>query len=552
MKQVRGVYFFLTAIFFFCTGGVYGDRQVMADSAHTCETVDSLWAVYRSVKQELVAANPSFTPLNEECFIALLKRIAASNAMRNSVGKLVALIQHFCRTQNQFDQELFGRIVRLFYRNGDQAGGGQEAQATAALIDEFQHFNGPLRQRMDDLQRKGLFQELDDLYEICSRLKLLDGYEIIKWARVKIIIGDYEASAALFCAVSGVDGHFLTVSRSELGAYLVELNDIEAQKVILSTYKICFRKAMPSQKRALLEWLVTMYDRVHLFSEEIGVIIELEDNEPVRGQQLLALAHQQFAQNQFSNAAQASSVSFSYLTNEILQQQAAQLAYKSFMRIGNTDSNLVWLEKVAKKDEKSSAAAAVLYQNKGRFDKAQTLITMLRRSFVRDTIQLRHYLFQKSLDSSRLFFAECSRTPFWQTHTPDRVLWRLRIALFSAATDTVVAMCDSIAAVMKSGSPESVQEMLSYSLAVQRLGAYPAAFEAWTQLVYALYRKELITVPHQLYDNQWPQQVVEFVAVAAVELLMQFPSELRVALECIDTITARQASPQLEYYKALL
>ena len=199
----------------------------------------------------------------------------------------------------------------------------------------------------------------------------------------------------------------------------------------------------------------------------------------------------------------------------------------------------------------SKVNAAVLYQLAGLFEKSYAIISSIKESLSRDTLTIRQLLFEGKIKDACSFAAECTKAKHWRPNKSDSFLWKIRTSIFAGMLGDATLYLDSINSISFLPSWKYAKEILTYRIALQRLGVYPSAFASWGQLKYFSYIKKPQNMIASFNKEQWPPDILEYYAITLVEALIK--NELyEKAQYILDLIPELSESQQINYFRALV
>lgn len=410
--------------------------------------------------------------------------------------------------------------------------------------------NGSIRKNLVQLEERGLYAEADSLYNDLFLLSLYDVYDLLKWTKIKGILGDYNGAAKIYCEVSQFRKNFISIAQNQFARLLAESDSSDIQRSALEIYKKCYLSKPNSDTLSLSNWLSRTYARFKLFSEEDNAIVELDNNAKSKGKRLLRAAQRRFSNRFFTEAIPPALKSWKYLSTEPQRQRCAIILYQSYSNIGKADSAIVWLEKVKLTNDLSKTDAVVLYQLTGLFKKSYCIINTLKESINRDTLTIRQFLFERKFENACSFVTKCTKAKHWRQARIDNFLWKIRTSVFSGVLEDATLYLDSINSIGSSPSWRYASEILVYRMAIQRLGIHPTAFAYWGKLRYFAYIKTPQYMIAGFNKEKWPLTILEYFTITLTQALIK--NELyEKAQYVLDLVLELNESQQLNYFRAL-
>lgn len=525
-----------SAIFLLCfTGMVFS-------IPYECPYADSTWQKHTPSLRQRLLKHPAFAKMDNECFIILLHTYAQNARYPERTTTLFSLLKKYCRVSNTFDQS----VLHAFLTVVDTADFSRISDGIAAL---WKTYNGPLQLQLRVFERKGLYAEADRLYSDFNTLSLIDVYDLLKWARIKSILGDFHGAVAIYCKASSIENSFVNVALNQLKRALADVKSPKTKRTILKQFSSCYQSNPGANLDTLSKWLRAAYAHFNLYREEEKAIVTLDKNPQSKGTRLLAVAGYRFARGLFKEALPPAQKAWKHLSTESHRQKCAIICYQSYAHIGKSDSALAWLDKVNLTQLHGKANAVVLYQNSGFFEKADSTMKMLEASITKDTLVVRQYLFQGSFEKARSYISRCPQKSQWRYNRPDILLWHIRIGVYTGSFPQVSLYLDSLNRVKNSPGWHYTAEILATRLAVQRLRVYPDAFQYWGHLRYALYRNKPRDPVAGFNCERWPKPTQEFLVSTLVGALISH--EYFDTAQSVLDLVPELVSPQISYFRGL-
>ena len=512
-------------------------------STEECVYIDSAWQKKQPKLQKELLNNPSFKGMDKPCFIALLNRFAQSS-VKTETATLLSFLKKYCASTNSFDLS----VLHAFTKTIDVANNSRLSEDVVKL---WEMYNGPIRKKLEQFEERGLYNEADSLYSNLFLLLSIDVYDLLKWAPVKGILGDYNGVAQIFCEISQFRKNFIFIAQNNFTRLLAESDSSDIQRNALDTYKKCSLSKPNSDTLALSKWLSSTCAQFNLYREEENAIAALDRNTQSRGDRLLETAQRRFSNRLFTEAIPPALKSWTFLSTEQQRQRCAVILYQSYTNTGETDSAVAWLKKVKLTDEPDKVNAIVLYQLAGLLEKSYRIINTLPESIYKDTLTIRQLLFEGKPGDACSFVNECTKKNHWRSNKSDMFLWKIRTGIFSVKPDMAVLYLDSINSINLSPSWNYAEEILIYRIAIQRMGIYQSAFASWGQLKYFCYIEKPQDMIANFNKEQWPPNILEFYAATLVEALIKNKLYNK-AQYILDLISEVNESGQINYFRGLV
>ncbi len=399
--------------------------------AGRCVYSDSSWQKLRVSQRKAALETAQLSMLDGRCFALLLKRVAQGREGDASEAVL-SLVGRYCSTNASFSTSLFIEILGAV--PADRAPG-----LAAGLLAKWSEANGRVRDVLDGLEEGGAYREMDSVYVLCDLAGGLDIYDLLKWASVRGVLGDYAGAARVFCAVSLREPRLWAMARSQ---FVQQLSEAEpgVRAPALHEFYACCREGSIADTARLLEWLSDTYAHFGLYAEETASI-EAGVGDPVeRARRLLDVARGRFGQRLFEHAIAPALAAYQSLPDGPARSECAALLYQSYVAVQRSDSALVWFRKAGVSDMQSMTSAAVLYQQAGLLAQSDSLIASLPPSITRDTLEIRQCIFEGAIEKARSLTLERSVMRHWAKASADASLWRVRTAVY--AGDLAAALND--------------------------------------------------------------------------------------------------------------
>ncbi len=511
-------------------------------SANDCIYSDSLWRIQKTSLKQSLLKNPPFKGMERQCFVELLKRLSEDSNKQNLEDSFILFLREYCKACNSFSLALLHTInssLDLEYNHN----------LSVNILKLWEKYNGRVNEYLTKLEQRGLFSKANSLYNEFYILSLLDGYDLLKWAQIKAILNDYSGMAKLFCAVRDYGKHFNSIARSQFVRMLADADSPHIQRQALYIYKSCFLSKSDIDKLSLSLWLSKTYSRFALYQEEIDAVLELDTTAESKGSRLLDIAGKRFRKYLFSNAIPPAINSWDFLDKEKSRQECVLILYQSYIQIGENDSALIWLEKTNLNDNKSMTNAAVLYQATGLFNKADSIIAQMGESVIKDTLNIRQYLFNGKINEACSLISKYTYLPRWSSAFADGLLWKVRCAVFSGNIFKTTQYLDSINIVENSLPKKYTREILECKLASQRMETYPDAFSYWGKLYYNIYVNKSQDITHSFNVDQWPEDIRKHLVITLLNDLIE-KEHFYSAQYVLDLNPKLHEEPQICYFYA--
>ena len=512
--------------------------------AEICVYRDSIWENHKEYKKRNLLNSPSFENMDMDCFIYFLTQYYITSGSQNFASKLPALLRNYCQIHNFFDNKILHTLLQI-------ADPVIYSSISIEIKRLWETYNGSLQNKISFFTERGLFNEIDSLYYSFNSLKLLDRYDLLKWARVKAVIGDYPGVAKIFCEISKGAKHFISMAQNQFIRILEETDSPQTQRKTLQLYKLCFTSRSDIDSLKFSMWLSRVYARFKLFDEEIEAITLLDNDSKSKGLRLLGVAQNRYNNNNFLKSIKPALLAWPFLSSDKNYRKNAVILYKSYNKIGKRDSAMIWLEKINLNNLGNKVDASVLYQNNGLLDKAQNTIEKLPQFISKDTLIIRQFLFENQMEKAKLFLSKLSWKYYRNKAVLDSYLWNIRIALFSGNQKKFNTLLDSINTTGFNSSWPYASEIISLRIARQRLEMNGEAFDFFATLSYKIFihkSKEQVT---NFKVNKFSQEIQELLVAMLVNDLVE-NKNFDIAQYLLNSVPELDKSPELNYFRAFI
>jgi len=329
----------------------------------------------------------------------------------------------------------------------------------------------------------------DTLYRALDAEGGLDAQELIRYGRVKCLLGDYRAAAAIYCRAAA-DKRLEYVAVSQMEQLFVDA-DSSVRSDALRDFRNCALASPTADTAFYRNRLADFYGRHGHFDEEISILTALNTQSSPTGRKLAETARAHFSQRRYRLAAIAASAAYSRLEEgNQFRTSAAFTAHQAYTQLKARDSALVWLRLSGATDKDAKILAVALNQETGRLDEAARLLEQLPPSLSKDTLAVRAYIFSGEIGKALNQIA-VSTTPSWVMSPRERMLWRARCLIFQGQPYDAAPTLDSLKFMP---SWNATAETLRYKYWLQKLGeggARPGAAQIWGRLEYYVYTGDL-------------------------------------------------------------
>lgn len=506
-----------------------------------CPYADSLWNQVNNAVHTRLLQEPSTAAMSSECFAALLQRI---NESRKNISptSVVELLARYCKENRRFELGTLHAVLALIRPD-------EYKKVAKDIVTLWETWNGKFQRKCTELEEKGQFLAADSLCQGFHKLGMLDGYELLTWIRIKTVINDFDGAAELFCLISRLQSNLYSIAQNQFIRFLTEMDSQQVRRSILAKYTECMRADLAVDPRELSLWLSDVCERFELFSEQVDIVIEFDTNDNSKWFRLLQIARKRFENRLFRESIRPAYLAVQHIPVDSLRHIGAAILYQSYYQIEKKDSALIWLEKSMLTQQSDMVRAVTLYQTVNAFEKADSLIEQLPRSISKDTLYVRQLLFTNQLKKAEAHLATITESTYWKYFINDAYLWKIRAAVFGGKLFYTGSYLDTLGPSSINPSWKYAPEILSTTLALQRLEARPDAFTFWGALKYAAYTAELMPVVNRFNPDQWPEEILLFLTKTILESLIahNMPES---AQNIIDKIPNLHTDSAIRYYHA--
>ncbi len=400
-----------------------------------------------------------------------------------------------------------------------------------------------IRDEIEALEKAGRYPEIDRLYQLLYNTGTHDVYDLLKWADVKSILGEYNETAQLFCRVSAQTPRLMGITRSQFTRLLRDAEP-SIQINALDTFRSCYLASPEADTQSVAQWLLPAYAQLGIYRAEVEAVMSLVQDSALKAMHLMSLAERQFSREKFEYAKNAALLARTMSSRNDFQERSSILLYNCYARLGRADSAVVWFKKTGLDNNASILAAAALYQDAGMLEQADSMLALSNESFARDTLLIRQLLYARKPVEAREVYLEKAKTGSWRSHEADKALWDTRTALFAGELATATEALNGL--VVDPKWPHA-QELLRMQHAARVLRSAPSAYPLWGKIMYELY----LGSPRAVADDppevaQFPLEVRELLLGPTVEILIH-AKEYTPARTLLESAGADAGSPKLQF-----
>ena len=496
-----------------------------------CPVIDSLVNTSSSAitVQQLFHA---FRGQDEHCFASLISGTVVSNRKipEDSLTRLITTWS---------EKEVLSTAVLISCYNDSVY---KKPKLWRTLISEWEKSNGSPYDVFTDLVRSGKPRIADTLFLIFDKEGKLDAHDVMRWAKIKGLVEEYNMVAGLYCRVLRAEPSLTPIALSQFMQVLGEMPPECADSVLNQFYR-CGIEIPDADTVSLRIWIADAFSRLGLYKQEIAVLSGVPNLPPKTVERLIDAARRHFSKRRFDQAIAASRVVYQRVGKGDFRSVVATILYQSYMEQGNRDSALVWLERADMTSERVRSEAVALYQSAGNLQKAGELIDSLSRSLVKDTLQIRQELFSGNFTNAAALVQSANSMKRSQQSV---TVWNVRTLLFAGKLKEVAEI---LGTARIEPSWEYAGELLSCKYWLQKLGSSPEALATWAQIEYNIYVGK-------------PDHSAELISKSTISSDLKWRLELRAAKGLIQggrfdqasTLLSRgnenEVSPEYLYFKA--
>ena len=421
--------------------------------------------------------------ITDECFSALVSSLIAVEGGRKTLSDSLAAIFSARSPKGRFNIDLLFSLYKIKPLSGDAALWGRVIDIWAAASPQTPDAI------LIESGEGGRIPAADTLYRVLDAAGRLDAQDLLRYGRVKCLMGDYRGAASVYCRAAA-DKRLEYVAVSQMEQLFADA-DSAARSDALRGFLNCALKTPAADTAFYRNRLADFYGRNGHFDEEISILATLNTRSAPAGRKLAETARAHFAQRRYRLAAAAASAAYGKLDeNDQTRASAAFTAYQAYTQIKARDSALVWLRTSGATDKDAKILAVALNQETGRLEEAARLLEQLPPSLSKDTLAVRAYIFSGETGKALNHIASAT-TPSWVMSPRERVLWRARCLIFQGQPYEAAPALDSLKFMP---SWNAASETLRYKYWLQKLeegDAPQGAAQVWGRLEHCIYIGDL-------------------------------------------------------------
>ncbi|MCL2181844.1 MAG: hypothetical protein FWB85_00020 [Chitinispirillia bacterium] len=357
----------------------------------------------------------------------------------------------------------------------------------------------------------------DTLYRALDAAGRLNSHELLRYGRVKSLLGNYRAAASIYCRAATGESRLEHAALTQMGHQLADADSAEKAAAV-RIFERCALAAPNADTALFRNWLADFCGRQGLFEQEISILTRLHSAESPSDRRLAEAARKHFSNRRYRFAVRAAAAAHDRTADESQKSSdAAFVAYQSYMQLRVRDSALIWLRLSGVAGKDANIQAAALNQETGHLEAAAALIDSLPVSLPKDTLGVRQYLFSGE-PANALNFIMMSKSAAWTMAPRERMLWRGRCMIFGGRAYEAIPVLDSLRFMP---GWHAASEVLRYKYWVQKLDDDRGALDLWGKLEYAIYTGSLTAAVRLLKGAEITGEPGEMLAVRLAKVLAQ-------------------------------
>jgi tetratricopeptide (TPR) repeat protein len=387
---------------------------------------------------------------------------------------VIPVIQKYTRSHKVTDT-----LLLCTYRQTRQK---EMTTVLAVVLKAWKKDNPSLSATLRSMQKFGASKRMDSLCTVIDTYGTISAIAMLQWVDIKIVINDLVPVPRLTCRIINERPQLTSVALNQFSRLLTDLSPKRCD-TLLQEFTRCNFRHDKRFRTEIFPWLLDRFGEKFLFKQQINLLNSRKQSPQKRNTTLLDITRGRFSAKQYRAAAQTATTVYRAAAADSTKQTAAVLAYYSFLQAGESDSAVIWFERITLKSDDEICDAVTLYQNSGKFEKAAALLRKLPSSLSRDTLLLRYWLRTGALDSASGFMAS-DKGPL--SRRPDILpLWKIRITLFEGRFEQCRTIIDSLEDLPKK---HGASEILEYRYWLLRLDNSPEALANFSQIEYTLFK----------------------------------------------------------------
>jgi len=419
--------------------------------------------------------------ITDECFSALVSSLIAID--KKTLSDSLAPIFSARAPKGRFNLDLLFSLYKIKPLSGDATLWGRVIDIWAASSPQTPDAI------LAESGEGGRIPVADTLCRALDAAGRLDANALLRYGRVKCLVGDYRAAASLYCRAAA-DKRLEHVAVTQMEQLFADA-DSAARSDAMRDFRACALKQPDADTAFYRNRIADFYGRHGHFDEEISVLAAFSTKSAPTGRRLAETARSHFSQRRYRLAASAASAAYGRMEEgDKTRASAAFTAYQAYTQIKARDSALVWLRVSGATDKDAKILAVALNQETGRSEEAANLLEQLPPSLSKDTLTVRAFIFSGEIGKALNHIASAT-TPSWVMSPRERMLWRARCLIFQGQPHDAAPTLDSLKFIP---SWNATSETLRYKYWLQKLdagGAAHGAAQVWGRLEYCIYTGDL-------------------------------------------------------------
>lgn len=411
------------------------------------------------------------------------------------------------------------------------------------IVSAWERDNGAVYEKFVNMVNSGMHFQADTLFTIFDAEGKLDTQDLLRWARVKSIINDYNKIAGLYCRVIQKDMVVREIAFHQFGRILEDL-EIETAKIVLEQFHKCSIVSPEADTFSVYFWLADTYSKLGLYKEELQILTHMSALKYSVSQRALEAARVRISLHRYRDAIDAALLSYKSTDRFAFKSVAAIILYNAYIGLNKADSAAIWIKQADLSSDRNRIEAATVYQSLGDTEAAGLLIDSLPKSLGRDTLTIRQFLFKGEPERALSYFK--TRQAHINRDLKNGLLWKSRVLLYSNQIEDLRVLLDTVEI-----EPywECASELIMYQYWMELLEHSKVALAAFANIEYNLYVDSLQRVSHVFTNYQIPDEYMwKLVLHAAKGCLNR--EQHAVVLQLLSLSAGPMVSPEFLYLKA--
>jgi len=440
----------------------------------------------------------------DECFAAMVSGLHAAD--RKLLKDSLATVFKTRSAKGSFSQALFILLFKNEHIVRNKQLWGNIIDIWAAAGDQ------PVYAVLAVHSEGGKLPAADTLYRALDAAGRLDAHELLRFGRVKCLLGDYAAAADIYCRIISEDRRVEHAALTQMEQLFADA-DSASKSAAFSRFETCVF-AIPSIDTAFYRnRLADLYGRGSFYDKEAAILRKFDTKDEPAGRKLADAAKAHFTRRRYRQAATAA-VAAAELLDKAEQPAAALTAYQAYMQLKVRDSALIWLKRSGVTSKDAMIQAVALHQEAGHTRESAALLDSMPLSLSKDTLVVRQYLFTGEISKAQSHAS--SPHVSWIMNPRERALWMSRCLIFGGRPYEASAILDTLRFMH---SWHGTAEILRYKYWFQKLEDDQAALEVWGELEYSIYTGDLASAAQNIKKQNLRGEPGEMMAVRLARAL---------------------------------